>query len=218
MDFSAPFGYPFKDQNWFSKLLIAGLITLIPIVGMLYLLGWGLEITKQIIHNEPIVIPETDFGKFLTRGLKAFVISLVYSIPALIFQIPNTIANVMAQSASNGDSSSAVLGGVMALSVCSGLLNMVYSLALAFILPAVYCSFLVNGEQISAGFQFSAIFGLVKKAPVAFLLALVGNLIASMISGLGFIACIIGLLVTIPYGILITSHFYGQAYLEATKA
>ncbi len=218
MDFSAPFGFPFKDQNWFQKLLIAGLITLIPIIGMLYLLGWGLEITRQIIFHEPIVIPETDFGKFLTRGLKAFVISLVYSIPAMILQVPNGIANVMIESSANsGEASSALVGGIMALSVCTGLLNMVYSLALAFILPAIYGLFLVNNEEISAGFRFGEIFGLAKKAPVAFLLALVGYMIGSMISGLGVIACIVGIIVTIPYGILIMSHFYGQAYLEAAK-
>jgi len=217
MDFSAPFGFPFKDQNWFSKLLIAGLITLIPIIGMLYLIGWGLEITRQIIRNEPIVIPETDFGKFLTRGLKAFVISFVYSIPAFIFQIPNSIASVMAQSGTDSESSSAILGGMMALTVCSGLLNLVYSLALAYILPAVYTNFLINDEQISAGFQFGAIISMVKKAPVAFLLALVGYMIAGMISSLGVIACIVGLIVTIPYSVLIMSHFYGQAYLEASK-
>jgi hypothetical protein len=218
MDFSIPFSFPFKDQNWFKKLIIPGLITLIPIVGLFYLLGWGLEITRQIIRNEPVVIPETDFGKFLTRGLKVFVISFVYGIPAFIFQIPNMIANVMAQSATNSDSSSAVLGIVMGLSVCTGLLNLLYSLALSFVLPAIYGIFLVNNEEISAGFRFAEIFNIVKKAPVAFLLALVGYLIASMISSLGVIACIVGLLVTVPYSILIISHFYGQAYLEGTKA
>ena len=38
--------------------------------------------------GEPVRIPETDFGTFLTRGLKAWVISLVFSIPSMIFQIP----------------------------------------------------------------------------------------------------------------------------------
>jgi hypothetical protein len=218
MDFSAPFGFPFKDQNWFQKLLIPGLIMLIPIIGLFYLMGWGLEITRQIIRQEPIVIPETDFGKFLTRGLKLFVISLVYAIPTFIFQIPSTAANIMAQSSSNSDSAAAMAGVIMAISACAGLLNLVYSLALAFILPAVYGVFLVNNEEISAGFRFGEIFALAKKAPTAFLLALVGYLIAEMISGLGVIACVIGLIVTVPYGILIISHFYGQAYLEATKA
>jgi hypothetical protein len=218
MDFSAPFGFPFKDQNWFQKLLIPGLIMLIPIVGLFYVLGWGLEITLQIIRGEPLVIPETDFGKFLTRGLKLFVISLVYSIPAMIFQIPNTAANLLASSSSNSDSAAAMASVIMAVSACSGLLNMLYSLALAFILPAIYGMFLVNNEEISAGFRFGEIFALAKKAPTAFLLALVGYLIAEMIGGLGVIACVVGLIVTIPYSILIISHFYGQAYLEATKA
>lgn len=217
MDFSIPFSFPFKDQDWFKKLLIPGLITLIPIVGFLYLLGWGLEITRQIIRNEPVVIPETDFSKFLTRGLKVFVISLVYGIPTFILQIPSMIGNVMTQSASNGDSSSAVLGVILGLGVCTGLLNILYSLALSFVLPAIYGLFLANNEEISAGFRFGEIFRLVKKAPVAFLLALVGYIIAGMISSLGVIACVVGLLVTIPYSILIMSHFYGQAYLEGAK-
>jgi hypothetical protein len=217
MDFSTPFSYPFKDPDWLKKLAIAGLITLIPIVGGFYLFGWGLEITRQIIKGEPVVIPETDFGKFLTRGLKAWVVGLVYTIPSFILQIPNSISSVVAQSASSDDGSGAVLGGLAILTICTSVLGAIYGILLAFIYPAVYANFMAHNEEIGAGLRFGEIFSLIKKAPMAYLLALIGTIIAGIISGLGVIACIIGVIITIAYSILIMSHFYGQTYLEATK-
>lgn len=217
MDFGLPFSYPFQDQAWFKKLVIPGLIALIPIVGWFYLLGWGLEITRQIIKHEPVVIPETDFGKFLLRGLKAWVISIVYAIPSIIFQIPNMISSFMAQSASSDNGSGAAFSALAIITICTSILNVVYSLLLVFVLPAAYALFLNNNEEIGAGFRLGEIFGLLKKAPVAYLLVWIGSIIAGVISGLGVIACFVGLLLTIPYSILIMSHFYGQAYLEATK-
>ncbi len=217
MDFGLPFSFPFQDKDWFKKIAIAGLIFLIPIIGWLYLLGWGLEITRQLIKGEPVSIPDVDFGKFLTRGLKAWVISLVYSIPSMIFQIPNALTNVAAQTMSNDDGSGAVVGGLAVVTICSSILNLIYSLLLVYVLPAVYAVFLNNNEEIGAGFHFGEIFGLIKKAPVAYLLAWLGSMVAGLVSGLGVIACVIGLLITIPYSTLVMTHFYGQAYLETTK-
>jgi predicted PurR-regulated permease PerM len=217
MDFSTPFSYPFKDPDWLKKIAIAGLVSLIPIVGWLYLFGWGLEITRQIIKDEAVVIPGTEFGKFVTRGLKAWVVGIVYAIPSVILQIPNTITNIAAQTASNDDGSGAVLGGLAIVTICTSILSAIYSLVLAFIYPAVYANFVAHDDEIGAGLRFAEIFGLIKKVPMAYLLALIGTIIASVISGLGLIACIIGVIFTIAYSILIMFHFYGQAYREATK-
>ncbi len=217
MDFGLPFSFPFQDQSWMKKLSIAGLITLIPIVGWFYLLGWGLEITRQIIRGEPVIIPETDFEKFLSRGFKAWVISIVFAIPSVILQIPTGLTNIMAQSASNDDGSGFAISGLAAITICTSILNVIYNLLLVFVLPAAYTLFLNNNEEISAGFRLGEIFSLLKKVPMAYLLVWIGSLIAGVISGLGVIACFVGLIVTVPYSILIMSHFYGQAYLEAAK-
>ncbi|NMB54145.1 MAG: DUF4013 domain-containing protein [Leptolinea sp.] len=217
MDFGLPFSFPFQDQAWFKKLAIAGLITLIPVVGWLYILGWSLEIARQLIKKEPVVIPETDFGKFTVRGLKAWVISLVYAIPSMIFQVPNILTNVVAQTTTNDDGSGTVLGGLAIITICTSILNVVYSLILVYVMPAVYAVFLNNNEEIGAGFKFDEIFTLIKKAPMAYLLVWIGTLIAGVISGAGVIVCFVGLLITVPYSVLIMGHFYGQAFLETTK-
>jgi hypothetical protein len=217
MDFSTPFSYPFSDSSWLKKLAIAGLIMLIPVVGWFYLFGWGLEITRQIIKREPVTIPDTDFSNFLSRGFKAWVIGIVYAIPAIILQIPGQMANIFAQTSSSDDGNGAAFGGLAVIVMCTSILSVIYNLLLVFIYPAVYAYFLDHNEEIGAGFRFGAIFGLIKKAPMAYLLVWIGSIIAGVISGLGIIACIIGIIITASYSVLIMSHFYGQAYLEATK-
>ena len=47
MNYSHAFSYVFEDKDWLSKILIAGLISLIPIVGQLYLFGWMIEIVRR---------------------------------------------------------------------------------------------------------------------------------------------------------------------------
>lgn len=213
MDFSTPFSFVFKDPNWIKKSAIAGLISLIPFVGSLYLLGWCLEVTRQIIKGENVTIPETDFGRFITRGLKAVVITIVYIFPVFLFYIPIFIGSFVITS----ESSDAANTAIMAISSCSGIFAAAYSILFAFVLPIVLGHFIANNEEIIVGFQFAKILTLVKKAPIAYLLVFIGSLIANMISGVGVIACVVGIVVTLPYSMLVRGHFYGQAYLEATK-
>ena len=218
MNFSEPFGFPFEDKEWFNKLLIPGLIMLIPFIGGFYLLGWSMEITRQIIFREQICIPNTDFSKFTVRGLKVYVISLIYSLPMIVLSIPFIIAYVALFSSTNGDVNNVAIGGATLVSLCTGGLLLLYSLAMSLFLPASYSHFLMNQEEISAGLKIREIASLVKKAPVAYLLVFVGTMIASLIASLGSIACGIGMVITAPYAMLIMTHLYGQAYLEASKA
>jgi hypothetical protein len=56
---------------------------------------------------------------------------------------------------------------------------------------------------------------MVKDNIVTYLLILVGSIAAGFISSLGSIACVIGIFLTVPYGMAIMGHLYGQGYLEA---
>ena len=47
MDYSNAFSYVTEDGNWFTKILIAGLISLCLIFGHFYLIGWMIEIWKN---------------------------------------------------------------------------------------------------------------------------------------------------------------------------
>ncbi len=211
MRFAEAFTFVFQDKDWFKKLIIPGLIgVLIPIIGQMVLLGWSLRITLNVIRNVQNPLPDMDFGGDLGRGFKAMVAALVYSIPMLIFYIPIIITSAMT---ANGDDSAMVV--VAIASTCFGLLMMLYGIAMTFVLPAAYARVAVE-DSIGAGLSFSKVFALIKKAPMAYLLVLVGSLAASFISSLGSIACGVGILLTVPYSVAMLGHLYGQAYLEAT--
>lgn len=212
MRFADGFTYVFQDSNWFKKLIIPGLIgVLIPIIGQMVLIGWTLKVTLNIIHNAPNPLPDLDFGGDLGRGFKAAVVAFVYSLPMLIFYIPILVISAIS---GNGNDNSMV---VLALaSTCFGLLMMLYGIAMAFILPAAYARVAVN-DSIGAGLSFSKVFAMVKKAPMAYLLVLVGTIASSFISSLGSIACVVGVLLTVPYAAAILGHLYGQAYLEVSE-
>lgn len=212
MNFSQAFSYPFQDPDWLKKLLIPALISLIPIVGWIFLLGWGLDITRRVIQRNPNVLPDVDFGRQIVDGLKGFVIGLVYGIPAMIFSIPQGILSTIM--ANNGDSNSASL--LMIVSICCGGLSFLYSLFLAIVLPAAYARFIAN-ENLGAAFNFGEVIGLVRKNVGAYLMVLVGTLLSSIIASLGVILCFIGVFLTLTYAMAINGHLYGQAYNEANR-
>ncbi len=55
MDFGLPFSFAFQDQNWFKKLAIAGLITLIPIMGWILSIRLGIgNHTTSSFSREPV--------------------------------------------------------------------------------------------------------------------------------------------------------------------
>jgi len=209
--FADAFTFVFQDKDWFKKLIIPGLIgVLIPIIGQMVLLGWSLRITLNVIRNVQNPLPEMEFGDDLSRGFKASIVALVYSIPLLIIYVPILIMTAIA---ANGDDTAML--AVSLVTTCFGLIMMLYGIAMSFVLPAAYGRVAVE-DSIGAGLSFNNVFSLVKKAPMAYLLVLVGTLAASFISSLGSIACFVGILLTVPYAVAMLGHLYGQAYLEAT--
>lgn len=214
MEFGRAFSYVFKDPDWLKKVAITGLIGLIPVLGQLYLFGWGLEMSRRVIKGEPELLPEIDFGGFLGKGFQAWVIALVYSIPVFILQLPLQLVGPLGASLQMDQDTLSYL--MIAVSVCCGGLLLIYSIFLALMLPAAIGNF-VSKNQLGAGLRFGEVFALVKAAPVAYLLVLVGNLLVGIIAPLGLIACIIGVVVTQAYGLAVMGHFIGQAYKQATQ-
>ena len=214
MNFGQAFSYPFQDSDWFKKLIITGLILLIPIVGWLYMLGWMLEIMRRIMNDNPTPLPESvDFGGYIGLGFQGFILSLVYSIPMIILSLPSAIiAPAGAMLELDPDTLATV---TMIVSICCGGLSFLYGILLGLLLPAAYGRFLAAGS-LGAGFKIGDVFGLVKASFGAYALALLGALVAGLIGELGVIVCVVGLLLTLPYSMAIIGNLYGQAYKQAT--
>jgi hypothetical protein len=216
MDFGLAFTFPFKDQQWFKKLVIPGLVGLIPIVGLFFLVGFGMNVAKRVIEKNPETLPELDFGGDLKRGFMTFIVGLGYGLPLIILALIFGIIMVaIGGLASNGDSEVAGIVGVV-LGFGFGIISLLYGIVMAFFTSAAYGNYLAKAEQLGAAFRIQEIWGFLKKAMIPYLLVIVGGIIANLIGSLGSIICAVGLLVTMPYAMAVYGHFIGQAYNLAT--
>ncbi len=215
MNFGAPFTFPFEDPDWLKKIALAALVSLIPIVGQLFIAGWGLEVARRVIKGESNLLPDINFGEHLGLGFKQMVIGFVYALPLIVLWIPIAIVGAGGAAAGMDEETLAIV--VSVISCCCGGLMFLYGLLLAFMVPAALGRFLDSGE-LGAAFKVKEVFALVKAAPVPFLIAIAGSIIAGFIAPIGGIAFGIGAIFTAAYAMAIMGHFYGQAYNEAKAA
>jgi len=210
MDFARPFTFVFEDEKWLEKIALVAIVSLIPVVGILVLLGWGLDITRRVIRDERPWLPELDFGRHLGDGFKGFIIGLVYSVPMIVLAILSTIFGVALDNASS-DFASVIL---VLLMVCVVLLIFLYGLVLNLLAPAAYARFAAT-DTLRAAFQFGEVWRTVTGNPGGYLIVLLATILCGFVAGLGSIACVVGVIFTYTYAAAVLYHFYGQAYKQA---
>jgi hypothetical protein len=212
MDFGLAFTFPFRDSDWFKKILIVGLVGLIPIIGQFVIMGWAFQIAQRVIRGAFEPLPELDFGDQLAKGFQVWVISIVYALPIIIATIPLTAIDAMATSAGNDTQTI-----VAVLAACCGFVYLLYALLMMFVLPAAIGRF-ANTGALSDAFQFREVFALVRSNPVAYLLVVLGYLLAGFIAPMGAILCVIGVILTVTYAQAVIFHLIGQAYRQASTS
>ena len=105
--------YPFRGQGWFRRILILALVQLLPIVGQLILLGYGLDIVRTVYAGQTS-LPPVRWRQALGDGLRFALAGLGYLLPILI-----TIGVVGASYSGSGKSFGST--GLLALLLSIGL-------------------------------------------------------------------------------------------------
>jgi Protein of unknown function (DUF4013) len=187
------FGWAFRDPQWAGKMLVQGLIAIIPIVGWIAMTGW-LMLAFENARNGKNELPPAGFH--LERGVAIFLVFLVYGIvvnlPAIILY---GIGGGFAAAANNG-SNTAVAAAGSGLFSLAGLLSLAGGLLLRFLIPSLIVHTYHRG--FAGGFDVENVW---KYATVNVTNSVLAGLIvfvASIIGGLGFLCCI-GFIFTIPY-------------------
>ncbi|MCJ7734138.1 MAG: DUF4013 domain-containing protein [Anaerolineales bacterium] len=206
MDFGKAFSYVFEDEDWIKKIGVGGLISLIPIIGVFLVLGWGVEITKRVIKGDVEVLPDwSDFGGYLKTGFMVFVIFFIYLLPIILVQGCSSLPFLF----ENADET--MLTVFTVVSICFGCFSTLYSIAAYLVLPAAIGKYAVT-DEFGAAFKFGEIFQMVKNNLGTYGMVLLGGIVASLVASLGVIACVIGVLFTSVYSFAINGHLWGQAY------
>jgi len=219
MDIGKAFTFVFEDENWIIKLLLAAAILLLGLVFSWVLLipllvagfficGYMVEITRRVIQGNPEELPEwDDWGKLFGDGLKVWVVGVVYALPIIVVGLClGAVSGLLADSSE---------GLSVFVSLVLSCFNILWAILISIVLPAAIASY-ADTDDLGAAFRFGDIFALVSNNLSTYLITFVMSWVASLVGSLGALVCGIGWLVTGPYGLFVTGHLYGQAYLEAT--
>ena len=193
------FAWPFRDAGWVEKVVVTGLISLIPIVGAMNNLGWMLAALHRLREGDER-LPPANFDH-LGKGFELFVVFFVYGIVIVAVAAAFFIPAVVLLNTQNGSNGNAVLAaiGVLLLLVAFAISVAAFLLSFA-IRPAVVLAFDQRG--FGGGFDIAAILRRVKAAPADSLVAGLMLLAAGFIGGLGgAVLCVIGSIFTVPYSL-----------------
>lgn len=204
MDFKKAFTFVFDDPDWFDKLIVPILVSLIPVVGSITLMGYVMRLIDNVAKGVPQPLPRFEFGEDLGRGFKLFLVQLVWMIPVFILAMLIAIPGFMFQN-ENGSAGAWVLTAIII-----GLM-VLYSLLMALLQPVITANVAIK-DRFSAGFEFRELFGRLTKNIGAWLMVFAGILVGGFIAPLGAIVVVIGVILTSAYVQLMVAHLTGQAY------
>jgi hypothetical protein len=180
--------WPFRDPQWLSKILLQGLINIIPIIGQMALFGW-LYGSLDNLRQGRQELQGAGFGNF-GRGAALWLVNLIYQV--VIFVV-YALLLVPAGGIANRNAAAASAGAAL-FSLLAGLWQLAAGIVLGLIFPTIVL--FVDRGGIGRGLNVVAVLQLAfANAGVALLVGLF-SIIATIIGGLGVILCFIGLAFT----------------------
>jgi hypothetical protein len=222
MDFGKAFTFMFEDPDWLRKLGIGTLIGLVgvllfwtiigPIIASIILFGYSLEMIRNLMDRREPVLPEwQDWSRFLSLGFKLTVAFLIWALPLIMAFIPLIIGGALTENQGGAEAIGALL------IMCTSCLMIIWSLVLAFFTPAIYVA-VAHTDSFASAFNFARLWAFTRdnlgNVIVAIVLTWLAGLIAAVVGSLGFIALLIGALITIPaatlWQYLVQAHLFGQ--------
>ncbi len=216
MDIGKSFSYVFEDPNWVKKVLIGGVINLIPIVNFAAT-GYGVEELKRTYDGSELPLPEWDsFGGYFVKGLMTFVAGFIYSLPALLiyccvlFVLP-AVGLGGSSTSGRGSSGGGQLEGLAGIAfACAACLIVLYAIVVLFMFPALLARYAITG-QFGTFFQFGPAWQLIQTNTGGYVLAVVVWILANLIAGLvGGIACGLGAAWTGFWASLVGASLFGN--------
>jgi hypothetical protein len=209
MDIGKTFSYVFEDERWISKVLIGGLVFIVPILNFAAL-GYTLKIAQNVAQGSTRPLPEWggEFGDHFMRGVYWIVIQLVYLLPAiLLYGVFACVLIGVGSAASERGSDGAGAFGI--LSACLLPLIFVVGIAGAVLAYSGLARYAAT-NSLSEAFKFAEVIALVRNHIGDWVMLLLVAILGGIVAQLGIIACGVGVLFTAFYAQCVNGHALGQ--------
>ena len=217
LDFGRCFTFITDDPDWVKKVLIGGAFVLASflLVGAFFVAGYWSRFVKAVAAGQPRPLPEwDDLGGIFSDGLRvvglyfacwvgAFAVLLLLACPiGLVF---GGLASV---SSSNGAREAlSALSGIGIFFVYGLFILLAFGMSLVF--PAA-ATRVVLKDDLSAGFDYRAVFGFVRLNLGNYLLSLVVMILANFVAQFGAILCCVGVFPAVFWAYLTLGYALGE--------
>lgn len=202
VDFTRSLKFPFQDEEWVTKILVGGLLNLLPIVNFLSM-GFALETMRNGTRGQEEMPEWQDWGDKFMLGLIAFVIGFIYSLIPVIIMTAGGAGGVLAGGLAGGG----LFGG-------SALIGILLWLAIIFFMPMAMANYVAK-QQFGAAFALGEILEHIKPVlgnyAIAYVLALVLAFFLVLVAFIPVIGWIIAIFGSFYVGVVFASVF-GQLY------
>jgi Protein of unknown function (DUF4013) len=180
------FGFPFRDPGWVGKIVVQGLILIIPIVGLIAAAGWMMMTFDNLRAGRQELAPA---GFHLSRGVGLFGAWLIY---AVVLSIPGDIVSGIGRGLNANHSFSGT-----PFTGLGSLLGLAAQLLLYFLLPSIIVMTYHHG--FSGGLDVQGVWRLATSNTNNSVMAGLMMFVAGIIAALGIVACCIGVFFTGAY-------------------
>jgi hypothetical protein len=192
------FTWPARDHEWLTKILIIGLILLIPIVGAINGIGWMLATLDRLRAGDESLAPAN--LSYIGRGLRLFVVNLGYGLAIVLVAAAVYVPSLLiAANQSQGSANPVLVSLAIVLSLLAFSIATLGSLALNFALPSIVLA--TDHGGISGGLHVSAVMRRSRSNVANTLIAGLMLIAAGFVGSLGIILCGIGVLFTSAYAL-----------------
>ncbi len=217
-DFSNVLKAPFQDKQWGVNLILQGALLLFLsffIIGVPFLTGFMLAITRRTINNDP-TLPNWEWGRYFKDGMKMLGVGIVYIAPLLAAWIGVFVLFFVSVLLVNQNDVFAVLTFVSALLMMGMyVLNFLFVIFMMFVQQA-YVPLVAIGAPLRECFQFKTyIWPYLKHNIGNILLGILLGYLAGIIASVGMVFLFVGYFFTFPYAIAVMANVYGLVYRQS---
>ena len=182
MDFGRSFTYMFRQPGAGPKILIGGLLFLLPVIGWLWIGGYMIRTVRVVMMGSEELPDWTDWGDLAMLGLSAWLGALIYGIPGAVLSS---------------------LGGLGAVA------SSLWAIVVAVVLPAAIMRFAAKGD-LGAFFDINEIFGFISRNLGNYLIIVLLGILVLVAASFGVVLLVIGVFFAYFWGTLVNAHLYGS--------
>ena len=216
MEIGESIKYPTTDKDWIKKVVIGGILGMIPIVNFI-VQGYYLKILKGSIENKSGMPEWEDWGNLFIKGLIVFIISIIYMlIPIIVISI--SVGGAILAAVSGGTEAMLAAIGAAAGGLLLGFILMLISLLLLPMALAIYAKEESFGSAFRFGEIINRIFSNLGSYILVYLVIIVLGIIVGIITGILSIIPLLGVVIAIFvnfYIVAVAANMFGEVYTNS---